>query len=471
MSKFDNNQLSIDNKSFYYALAGILILTLSLGLVGLNKGLWADEYSTIRKISYQSIFEMLEELKNDVHPPLYYVLLYYWGRLSTSEEFLRFLSLLLNIGTLGIVISWLKPYSRIASLVAGFYLITTPIMLRYSQELKAYSLLVFATALAFYYASYILNNPEKNIGYIGLTFSLSIAVSTHLVGVMLIPSIIILMTIQTLLYQKNINFIKSTITFIIPGSIFIYFNFFWLEKLQDIKNTWWWMPPVDSYLISSTAKYLFGLSSLYLPLTIVPIVAFIIFALIAISFIFGNWKISFPYLIATIIFWVEIIGYSIINSPIFYYRILLPSLVPLIGFFALQIATIKKTKIKIISIIFVTILGLIYTVNWFANQSSKPIEESRQIAQLVESEWQSNDLILFYSGYHGQTISYYLDNIPSEAQIYIWNPKDVKKIQQEFQDKIINFNQGQAPLNIFLIDFYMGEKPKGYADLFSMINT
>lgn len=474
MSKLINNpstRLSINNKIYSYALVGILILSLGLGLIGLNKGLWSDEYSTIRKISYQSICEILQELKDDVHPPLYYILLYFWGKLRENEEFLRLFSLFLNIGTLGVVISWLKSYSRLASLLAAFYLATTPIMLRYSQELKGYSLLVFATALAFYCASYVIGNANKNLGYFGLTLSLTIAVSTHLVGVMLIHSVGTFVAIQILLYRKNFNLIKVFIALVIPCLIFVYFNFFWLNKLQDIKNTWWWMPPVDSHLISSTGKYLFGLSSLYLPMALIPLLTFIFFALIAISLIFGNWKISFPFLIATVIFWLDIIVYSIIDSPIFYYRILLPSLIPLTGFLSLQIATIKARKIKIASIICLTILGLIYTGNWITNQAHKPIEENRQVAQMVESEWRHNDLILFYSGYNGGTISYYFNNIPDEAQIFIWNPLDIKEIEKGIHDQIITVNKGVKPLNIFLIDLFNGGNSGDYNDLLSIIES
>ena len=123
MSKLMNsrsNCLNIDKKIYSYALVGILILALSLGLIGLNKGLWNDEYFTIAKISHKSIFEMLQKLQDDVHPPLYYIILHFWAKLSNTEEFLRLFSLFFSIGTLGIVISWLKPYSRLASLLGGF---------------------------------------------------------------------------------------------------------------------------------------------------------------------------------------------------------------------------------------------------------------------------------------------------------------------------------------------------------------
>ncbi len=88
------------HKIYHYALYAILLLAIMLGFLGLNKGLWNDEISTVLKISHQNIFAMFEHLKQNVHPPLYYVLLYCWGKISKQEEFLRLFSLLLNLGTL-----------------------------------------------------------------------------------------------------------------------------------------------------------------------------------------------------------------------------------------------------------------------------------------------------------------------------------------------------------------------------------
>jgi hypothetical protein len=462
--------LNID-KIYLYALAAILILALSIGLIGLNKGLWNDEYYTVRQISHASLLGMLQELNNDVHPPLYYILLYFWAKINSNECFLRLLSLLLNIGTLGVVISWLKPYSRVASLIAGFYLATTPIMLRYSQELRGYSLLVLATALAFFYASRVISNPEKKRGYFGLTFSLTIAVSTHLVGVMVIPSVVAFIAIQGLAYSKKIDLVKVILSTIIPCLTFIYFNFFWLNKLENIKNTWWWMPSIDFHLISSTTKYLFGLSSLYLPANLIPLLAFIFFSLIAISLIFGNYKTSFTFLVATIIYWLQVIAYSIIDSPIFYYRTLLPSLVPSIAFLSLQIATISAKKIKLASIIFLTILGLVYTGNWLTNQAYKPIEENRQVARSIESQWHRNDLVLFYPDFIGATIDYYFNNIPFQSQIPILDSDSTEKIAEKINDKITISNQEIEPVNLFLVGLNMGVNLDGYNNLLSAIDS
>lgn len=156
-------------------------------------------------ISKANIWEMLQDLRRDVHPPLHYVLLYYWSKISNSEESLRLFSVLFGVGTIAVVMSWLKQYSFLASILAGIYLATTPIMLRFSQEIRGYSLLLFATALAFLFTSRIIAKPEKLFGYIGLTLSLSVAMSTKLIAIMLFIPMFLLLVIRTVLVIKFVR--------------------------------------------------------------------------------------------------------------------------------------------------------------------------------------------------------------------------------------------------------------------------
>ncbi|MBP5975187.1 glycosyltransferase family 39 protein [Brasilonema sp. CT11] len=461
--------LSINN-IYPYAFLGILLLAGVLGLIGLNKGLWNDEYFTIHKISHPNIVEMFRELRTDVHPPLYYILLYFWAQISKKEEFLRVFSVLLSLGTLAIVMNWIKQYSHLASLLAGVYLATTPIMLRYSQELKAYPLLVFATSLAFLFASHIIAKPEKFLGYIGLCWSLFVAVCTHLVGIMLIPSIVCFIYIQALLLKKKIQYLKLAVAIIIPTITFLYLKFFWLKQVQEIQDTWWWMPDINLDLISSTAKYVFGLSSLYLPITIIPYFAFLVLGIFAGSVFFGDWKISFPFLAATIIFWVVILVYSLIDSPIFYYRIILPSLVPFVAFVALQIATIPIQKIKIASIVCLIILSLSYTANWVTHQAYKPVEENREVARLVELEWQKNDFIIFYPDFIQGTVNYYFKNIPLDKQIVVLQTNNFNKINNNINTKLSSFFREREIKDIFFVA--MDGNIEGYNELlYNVLNV
>ena len=90
---------------------GILLLAICLRFIGLNKGLWLDEYYSIRWLSKGDFWQTTEALRNYNKPPLYFLLLYLWSQINHSEPFLRSLSILFDLGTVIVVIKWLKPYS------------------------------------------------------------------------------------------------------------------------------------------------------------------------------------------------------------------------------------------------------------------------------------------------------------------------------------------------------------------------
>ncbi|NET58034.1 MAG: hypothetical protein F6K47_18330 [Symploca sp. SIO2E6] len=450
MSKLINsrfNWLSSDH-IYPYVLAGILVLALSIRLIGLDKGIWLDEEFTIRMISQDNLWEMLQALSQDTHPPLYYVLLYFWSKITNSEESLRLLSALFGVGTVAVVMSWLKQYSHLASILAGIYLATAPIMLRFSQEIRGYSLLVFATALAFFFASRLSTQPEKLSGYIGLTLSLTAAISTKLIGVMLLAPIFLLVVMMTALEQKENLWMKVSATFTIPFLAFIYFYFFYLTNLsRNTEN--FWIPDVSPYLLSSTWQYLLGLSSLFFSNYLNHILSFVFFAILAMAMIFGKWQRNFPFLLVVICFWLEIIIYSLIKTPIFWYRTLLPSLIPFIAFIFLQIATIQAKKIKIASIILLTSFSILVTANWVTVQAYRPVEYYKQVAQLVESEWQPNNLVLFHPPYIAKTVEYYLNKIPLEGGKVIYHSKDIDNIKYDLEQLSAESAANKNP--VFLI--------------------
>lgn len=463
------NWLSSD-KIYPYALVGILALAFSIRLIGLDKGIWSDEAFTIRMISKENLSEMLQALRKDVHPPLYYVLLYFWSKIiANSEESWRLFSVLFGVGTVAVVMSWLKQYSCLASILAGLYFATAPIMLRFSQEIRGYSLLLFVTALAFLFASRVIAKPEQLSGYIGLTFSLTLAISTKLIGVMLLAPIFLFVVIMTALEQKENHWSKAILTFSIPCLTFIFFYFFYLTNLA--KNTEdYWMPDFSPYLFSSTLQYLLGLSSLFFSHYLNHILSFIFLAILTIALIFGKWQRNFPFLVVTIFFCLEIIIYSLIKTPIFWYRNILPSLIPFVAFLALQIATIQTKKIKIASIILLTAFSILVTANWVSIQAYRPVEYYKQVVQLVESEWQPNNLVFFYPRYISQTVKYYFNKIPPEVGVVVYNSTSLEAIKSNIEQISAQFTA--HPTSIFLIiRVDLSDKIEVFKNLLSVIKS
>jgi 4-amino-4-deoxy-L-arabinose transferase-like glycosyltransferase len=222
--------------------------------MGLGKGIWLDEAYSLDRIFSP---DFLQQLRLSDHPPLYYILLKLWSQINSSEEFLRVLSVCFGVGTVAVVMKWMKQHSHISSLIAGLICTTLPLMLRYSQEIKGYPLLLFATALSFYSASRLMSKPEGLSGYLGLGFGLTIAVATHAVGVMLLMSICAYIAFTSLAWRK-IRLERVMLVLVVPFSVFILLFFFFLIKSTDKDPNSWWVPTVSGGYILYLVKALFG---------------------------------------------------------------------------------------------------------------------------------------------------------------------------------------------------------------------
>jgi uncharacterized membrane protein len=477
--------LHLDNLCTY-TLFGILGLALTIRLIGLDQGIWLDEYESLRMISKGGLFQTLRALRFDNQTPLYYILLKLWSQIGSSEEFLRLLSVFLGVATVCVVIMLMRRYSHVSTILAGVYFATTPIMLRYSQEIRSYSLLVLATALSFLFASHLTAKPEKLYGYIGLAFSLTVAVSTHLVGVMLIIPICVFIATMALLNQNRIHWHKAALTMAVPCAVFIFSYFFYSVSVHSITRNNWWMPSLCSELILSTTRYLFGFSALSWPPGAMgettPILAnslehsitILAFVFIALLIVFGEWRRTVPFIVAAVIYWSQIIIYSIVATPIFWYRTVLPSVVPLVGFVALKTATIRQRGVQIAVIVAFVILSLLSTASWITHEAWKPVEAWRESSKLLASKWQQNDLVIYYPNYAKGPIKYYFCDLPANVVTSVAIGTDIEQLRAEIDNKLSTLDGSGTPPRVFLViraDLSVQKDQETYYELLSILGS
>jgi len=128
----------------------ILLVGLILRLISLNQSLWLDEATTalVAKMPLSNIFNNF--LPNDVHPPLYYLIVKYWSFVfGTSEVALRIPSVLFGLGT--IYFTYLigkKIFNEKTGLLAAAFLATSGLAVYYSQEARMYSLAALLVSLS-----------------------------------------------------------------------------------------------------------------------------------------------------------------------------------------------------------------------------------------------------------------------------------------------------------------------------------
>lgn len=385
-----------------YGFYVILLWALCLRLIGLSKGLWLDEAYTVNTIGLDGFTRMLRSLSNDVHPPLYYVLLKLWSKIYSTEEFLRLFSVLFSMLAIGLVGLWIKRYSKTASILAALYFATAPLLLRYSQEIRQYALLLVATTLAFICSSRIAAQPENRSAYVYLSLALLLAVSVHLAGVFLFLSVWIFTVLNCKQRSRKSVTKKMLAAFALPFAAFL--GYFLLPTNTGFYGKSW-MPAVSFALVWRTAAALFGLLNASWPLLVLS-------GIVSLLILFGSWKRNLPFLVAASVFWLQALIYSIFATPVFFFRTLIPSLVPLVGFVALQLSTICFRRIRLVAMLACMLLFSLFALNWSVVQAKEPVEGYKDAMGILQEQIGPHSSLLIYPNYVQLPVGYYLKNKP-----------------------------------------------------------
>jgi hypothetical protein len=462
-----NSRKRVDRRVYQYLVIGILALALGLRLLGLSKGIWVDEWSSMEVGHVSGLFNTLVNLRNYDHPPLYFMMLHVWSQLGNSEAFLRLPSVLMGIGTVFVSMIWLRQYSNLASILMGVLLGAAPMLLRYSQEIRDYPMLLIATSLTFLFASLVQRKPEKTSSYIGLGLSLTLAVATQLIAIFLLLPVFAF-SCTTPDRGKRILWSRLTASLAIPVGMFLFLYFFYLLNID--KSSDWWVPSVSITTISLAGSGLFGLSMFPWPWA-VEHVLIVVLPCFALALAFGNWRRSIPFLVAALTYWLQIVGYSLLVRPILLDRVLLPGLIPLAGFVALQVASIRRNALRIALISACVVLSLASALNWALQEAWEPVEPWKQMSSLLESQWEDNSLLVFYPDYCAGPVQYYFNRLRSVTALEIRPRMKQEEIERSIADRVEPLNRSPLKPHVFLVVRYDSDTSKDSKTLLNSLSN
>lgn len=151
------------------------------------QGFWADEAVTVGLLD-PGFADLMEEIpRSESTPPLYYALAWLWTQAFGSGEVgLRSLSAL--CGTAAVPVAWIAARelasSRVALWVAGLAAVS-PFLVWYSQEARAYALLMLLGALSVWLFARLLTAPRaRDAALWALVCALALA--THYFAIFLV---------------------------------------------------------------------------------------------------------------------------------------------------------------------------------------------------------------------------------------------------------------------------------------------
>ncbi|SEN44365.1 Uncharacterized membrane protein [Pseudomonas sp. ok272] len=164
-----------------YGIWPILVLAALVRLYGLTSAaIWGDEGSSLL-MSQFTLSGIWFHAAHDVHPPLYFMLLHGWMALFGDGLFaIRALSALPGVVAvaLGVWLVRLVANPRVA-LLAGLLLALLPTAVRYSQEVRMYSLLGVWLLGATIALVYWLKQPQRSRYLVIYTLLMTAAFYTH----------------------------------------------------------------------------------------------------------------------------------------------------------------------------------------------------------------------------------------------------------------------------------------------------
>ena len=154
-----------------------------------DQSLWLDEAITVGLLR-EDLLGMLSAIPDsESTPPLYYVLAWPWAKVfGTSEVGMRAFSALCGTATVPVAYAaGAALASRLAGAIAAFFVATSPLLVWYSQEARAYALFVLCGALSFWLFARALGRPT-NAALAGWAAASALALASHYFAVFLVAA-------------------------------------------------------------------------------------------------------------------------------------------------------------------------------------------------------------------------------------------------------------------------------------------
>ncbi len=395
----------------------ILILIFTVGIIlrilfiGSREIAYDDAFSYF--LSKSSLSEIVIGTAADTMPPLYYFILHFWMKISTSLWFLRLFNVAINLMTALIVYLLTKElFNSKSAMVAILLFLISPYQIYHSQELRMYALLLLGQ-VGYYYAFLMIFRSSGKRCYlwfiVAVLFGL-IAMYSHNLGIIGLVSINVI-----ILFHRNKHIIKSLFTVQFTVLVFSIPWFYYLpQQLEKIQQAFWTEPPgiIDLFQALLSLFAFLPMPMIFMGIALIIIVQSIVLLIVFILKNKSKQNFIISFLIITPPLILFILSYLI--KPVFVPRIFLLSA---IWFFVLFSVFIEKNwnlligKINLALFIFLSVFSLVYFYQFESFPRSSFYELNKDIENYATHEYiiHDNKLSFFPTIFYGERENtYYL---------------------------------------------------------------
>lgn len=365
------------------ALFIILILSFIIRLIHLtDRSLWFDEAFSWRLIQFPFV-EFLQRAAADVHPILYYIVLWIWSApqhllgLDIGLFGLRLFSVILSTATvLGVYVAGKTLFSKRVGLYASLLTAVAAFQIQYAWEARMYAL---GTLILCFILVYTLKTEQQTVKWkiwregIILGLLIGLLFHVHYFALFSIAAVFIYITglLTVRLFRKPMQTLRSANTWSLISSIVLSVLVFlpWLptfmKQRAQVQQSYW-IPPMNDWSIPNTMARLLHGGVIDFSHQTAIIFSIIVVLILLFPIIFGRKKGD---LLLVLSFLIPFAGawYLSTGTSIYQDRYFVFASIPLLILIARNISLLPK-RFYFNSIVVLAIAGYgFYTVNQFWN--------------------------------------------------------------------------------------------------------
>lgn len=408
------------NKNDFNKTISLLFLFLSLVFIGITiffaltkPFVMYDDYYTL-SIVRLSFIDMIKATAENVHPPLYYIILKVFTKLfnPTSNLSLLLLGKIVSIVPLVLlfVLIWTKIKNEFGYLVSGVFsllICSSMQVLFFSTVIRMYSWALLFLTVQFVFAYDVLTKNTKK-SWIIFTFAGICCAYTHYFTA--ISSIVIYLGGLIFFIFNNKSQIK---TWLMSVALCVIAYLPWinilLSQFSAVRSDYW-IKPITFNTVLEYFQFIFSPSNDLLGFILILVLITVV-GLIVKNKEFNDFKIKYSLMLIATMFIVIAIGIclSLLIRPIFVSRYVLPLFGGLWLGFAILVDKFKSNE-KIFAVLLIMIVGIaIAGVVGFINETNVEFDASNDNQNLLSSI-NNGTVVIFNDGLSFLRYSPYLGN-------------------------------------------------------------
>lgn len=424
----------IKNYSTIITFVSLLSLTFSLRILHIHSAdFWRDEAFSIR-VAEQTFRDVIEVIAKDTAPPLHTIILHAWLKLFGIGELSARLPSLI-FGVLTVIPTYLiadKIFSKnIDKYIAMLLFILNPLLIWYSQEARAYSLLLLMGVTSLYFTLDIITSKNLRMrNGLGLFLSTVLGLYTHnlflfigLINLLLILNNFISLKNRGKIFENKNVIGKLLAIYMLAGMLYLPWFIILIQQLKVVAGQGFWLqfhPLLDIFIVIAFAFS----GELYMPHFPVYM-SFILITVWAVSVTLTFTSLLFRQKtksLGTIMAWfwglLILIWLYSFNTSFFYIRYLL-FLVPAAIIIVTESLRRIRRKSKLVFTLLTSLLLISTLIIDIHHYLRAPTAKERMTNLISDLDYQENDIIL-----HTNAFTHHSFNIYSEFPNQIYNPNN-----------------------------------------------